>query len=82
MNVHRTGVVRSAARATHLAYGFIRGRTLEQMEPRRNVRLPAYLAQHYDEHLFAEVRKMLKKYGPVGFLEPECMRAAPARIAA
>lgn len=31
---HRTGVVRSEARATLLAYGFLRGRTLEQVETR------------------------------------------------
>lgn len=74
MNVHRKGVVGDAARATHLAYGFIRGRTLEQMESRRNVGLPPYLASQYDDRLFAEVRKMLKKYGPAGFVEPECMR--------
>lgn len=57
--------MRSAARSTHLAYGFIRGRTLEQME-----------AKSETEPDWDNVRKMLKKYGPVGMLEPEVMRKA------
>lgn len=62
---HRVKVVRSEARCTHLAYGFIRGRTLEQMEPSSET-----------EPDWDRVRKMLKKYGPAGMLEPEVMKKA------
>lgn len=64
---HRVLVVRSEARATHLAYGFIRGRTLEQMEASSDPAAPP----NWDK-----VRSMLKRYGPVGMLEPEIMRKA------
>jgi CRISPR/Cas system-associated endonuclease Cas1 len=49
---HRRTVVREEARATHLAYGLIRGRTLEQME--RNART----APKWDR-----VNRMLRRYG-------------------
>lgn len=62
---HRVSVVRGEARCTHLAYGFIRGRTLEQME-KKSVCPPNW----------EKVRAMLKKYGPAGMLEPEAMRKA------
>lgn len=62
---HRISVVRSEARCTHLAYGFIRGRTLEQMEAKSDTPPD-----------WERVRKMLKKYGPTGMLEPEVMRKA------
>lgn len=63
LRLHRVGTVRQAARETHLAYGFIRGRALEQMEAKAAVK-PDWEA----------VRKMVKKYGPRDFIEPECMR--------
>lgn len=57
MNDHRTGVLRRAARATHLAYGLIRGRTHEQMEPGASGReLPMKIV--------VEVDRMVRKYGP------------------
>lgn len=62
---HRRGIVRSEARCTLLAYGFIKGLTLEQMEPKRD-----------SEPNWDKVRAMLKKYGPVGMLEPEVMKKA------
>lgn len=55
LHLHRVRDVRTEARATHLAYGFLRGRTLEQMEPGR-VKLDPYLQ--------GKVDAMLKKYGP------------------
>lgn len=67
---HRTSVVRAAARHTHLAYGFIRGKRYEQMEQ------PGSSTPDWEA-----VRKMVKKYGPKGFVEPECMRA-PLKLAA
>jgi hypothetical protein len=71
LHTHRVLQVRSAARATHLAYGFIKGRTLAQMEPTRRP-VPDYI----ESLLWADVRKMLKKYGPFGMLEPEVMKKA------
>lgn len=53
---HRRGVVREAARASHLAYGLIRGRTIEQMERRSRTPVPA-----------TEIRRLCGKYGPAGF---------------
>lgn len=50
---HRKNVVRRACRNTHLAYGFLRGRTREQIETRCHD-LPNY----------REVRRMVEQYGP------------------
>lgn len=67
--VHRRTVVRDAARHTHLAYGIIRGRSIEQMEQTQR-RLPNW----------QEVRRMLRLYGPKGldaeFKEPPRASAA------
>jgi len=65
--LHRRGVVRSEARHTHLAYGFIRGRTLQQIEGRTE--WPAFVSRE-------RVQAMLKKYGPAGLAEPAEMRKA------
>ncbi len=63
---HRIGVVRWEARHTHLAYGFIRGLTIEMMEP------PG--SEPYDE---AKVKAMVKKYGPpLGPAAPTAERIA------
>ena len=59
---HRATVVRAATRSTHLAYGFIRGKTLTQMEAKS--RTPP----DWDS-----ISKMLKKYGP-----KEMMQMPPA----
>lgn len=68
LELHRKFVVRKAARHAHLAYGFIRGLTLEQMEPTRKT-----------DPDWETVRKMLKKYGPRNFVEPECMTSKVKR---
>lgn len=73
---HRVNEVRSEARATHLAYGFIRGLTLEQMEPTRTQNLKYSHGERMEKALFERVRKMLQKYGPKGMLEPEAMKMA------
>lgn len=65
LRLHRLSL-RAEARATHLAYGFIRGLTLEQMEPKRYMGLPRYLVTMYDERLMKRVAEMVKKYGPPG----------------
>lgn len=63
--LHRIGVVRQASRETLLAYGFIKGLTLEQMEPTR-----------HSEPNWDNVKKMLKKYGPLNMLMPELAKKA------
>lgn len=54
--VHRRGVVRYEARATHIAYSLIRGRTLEQIGEQPD-------ALESSESLKAKVNAMVKKYG-------------------
>jgi hypothetical protein len=51
--LHRIKDVRFAARHAHLAYGIIRGRTIEQME--RTSKTPPSKG---------EIERLLKKYGP------------------
>lgn len=53
LHLHRVTVVRHEARCTHLAYGLIRGRTLQQMERRDTL----------DPGCKSKVEAMLKKYG-------------------
>lgn len=53
LHIHRTLHLRSEARATHIAYGLIRGRTMEQMEPK------SYTKPDQDR-----IGAMVKKYGP------------------
>ena len=55
---HRILVVRPEARATLLAYGYIRGRTYRQVEPNSTTRnlIP-----------WKKVRAMVEKYGPKPF---------------
>lgn len=64
---HRIFVVRKAARDTHIAYGLIRGKTWQQMEPTAKT--------HPD---WDAVEKMVKKYGPHGMevVRPEPLKAA------
>lgn len=52
---HRVIDVRQEARVAHLAYGLIRGRTLERIEPKRTT-----------EPNWKRVHDLLKKYGPRG----------------
>lgn len=49
---HRRGIVRTAARETLLAYGFLRGRSYESME-----------AKCHEAPNWAAVKKMVEKYG-------------------
>ena len=53
MHNHRVLTVRSAARSTGIAYGFIRGRTLQQMEPTSKT-----------EPDWSAIKPMLRRYGP------------------
>lgn len=58
LHAHRVTAVRRAARLTHLAYGFIRGRRYRQIEPACDI-----------EPDWKEVGKMVKKYGLIDFDE-------------
>lgn len=55
---HRVSTVRDEARATHLAYGLIKGKTISQIE-RPTIRRPRI------ESLWKKVQTMITKYGPV-----------------
>lgn len=61
---HRRGVVRNEARATHLAYGFIRGLTRDQMEPKREPLIPLTTPDLWERQRMEKVNAMVKKYGP------------------
>ncbi len=61
MYLHRIHVVRVAARETAIAYGLLRGRTIEQIEKPNS--------KPYNK---ASVEKMLVKYGPI----PESARSS------
>ena len=50
---HRVDIVRKVARDTHVAYGLIRGKTIDQIEPGRK-----------SEPDWTAVEKMVQKYGP------------------
>lgn len=65
LQLHRVRDVRESARATHLAYGFIRGRTYAQMEGLR------YFAKNLqgeinlgDTRVLGAVARMIRFYGP------------------
>lgn len=63
LRVHRTSVVRLEARATLLAYGYIRGRTYKQLEGK-------VTPNHYtDKALCTKAKAMVEKYGEV--FDPE-----------
>jgi len=73
LHIHRVIAVRSEARVAQLAYGFIRGRAYERLEPKANTPPD-----------WKRVRALCKKYGPSLFEEPAVMRepiAAPVVIA-
>jgi hypothetical protein len=58
MYQHRIGIVRQVTRNTLIAYGLIRGQTIEQMEPNRK-----------SDPDWDAIDKMLKKYGPAQKIE-------------
>lgn len=53
---HRISAVRTAARASHLAYGLTKGLPIERIEKPREPR---------SEALLKDVRRMIERYGPV-----------------
>lgn len=57
---HRRGIVRKEARKTLLAYGFLRGRTREQIELRSRT--------HPD---WSDISRMVRRYGPRVFDETQ-----------
>lgn len=56
--LHRIGIVRKVQRDTLIAYGLIRGKTIDQMEPNRK-----------SDPDWDAINKMLKKYGPAQPIE-------------
>jgi hypothetical protein len=68
LHQHRVGVLRQEARATHLAYGFIRGRAWDRIEAKRRPDNEPTAAD------WKKVRDMCKRYGPKDFIEPDCMK--------
>src|SRR4051794_30482561 len=64
LHTHRVREVRTEAHATHLAYGFIRGRSRLQIEPNRRI-LPALA----EIAIWSRVTSMVKKYGAPGIEE-------------
>jgi hypothetical protein len=58
LRAHRVWDVRSESRATLVAYNFLRGKTLQQTEPRA-----------LSEPNWQRVETMVKKYGKVGLPE-------------
>lgn len=59
---HRVVVVRQEARIAQLAYGLIRGRTIDQMESTRREELARRTKAR-----MAKVEKLCMRYGPLGF---------------
>ena len=59
---HRLRVVRPEARATHIAYGFLRGRSYRQLERLPKDRKPSFL----EGPKWDRVEAMVKKYGKLG----------------
>jgi hypothetical protein len=68
---HRTGIVRSVARINNLAYGFLRGRSYAEMEPKTRTAVN-----------FEEVLKLVKRFGTPEDLRrwPEWQKAAVAHL--
>lgn len=60
LRLHRITVVRIEARATQLAYGFIRGRSYKQVEANAHS-----LDSYGEKFLWDKVRSMVDKYGKV-----------------
>lgn len=65
LHLHRTLHLRDEARASHIAYGLIRGRTMEQMERVSHTKPDQ-----------ARVDAMVKKYGPKPAAAPQLRRVA------
>ena len=65
LRVHRTTSVRFETRATHPAYGLIRGRTIERIE----------VSTTRTEALWKKVRGMIERYGPVAVEKRQALLA-------
>lgn len=56
---HRVGIVRYEARHAHVAYGLVKGRTVEQIEGKAK-----------SEPDWKKIKSMIIKYGPTKFAYP------------
>lgn len=61
LHMHRVGIVREEARATHLARAYLAGRAYREIEATTRCPLPAFIIK--------KVVKMLERYG--GLSEPD-----------
>lgn len=59
LRAHRSDTLRFEARASYLAYGLVKGRTVQQIECKVND------CNRRTEALWDRVRAMVKRYGPV-----------------
>jgi hypothetical protein len=69
MHQHRTQDLRIEARASSLALGFIKGRSLEEMEVLRATFLPVEKLAW--DRVMVKVDAMIKKYGPANFVKAQ-----------
>lgn len=60
LHIHRVGIVRAESRTAGLAYGFVRGRKLEQMEPKS-----------FTQPNWKRIKELCKKYGAFDTVVPE-----------
>lgn len=65
LHVHRVGVLRRESRHAHIAYGLIRGRSLDRIEPGSK--------KPIDEK---KIRTLLQRYGPSSLEVPSFKKAA------
>jgi hypothetical protein len=69
LTFHRKEPLRNEARASFVAYGLIKSRTLEQIEPNTKT-----------EPDWVKVRAMIKAYGPKDFVYPDSMTGKGEKI--
>ena len=74
MQDHRKSDLRLAARTTHLAYGFLRGRTYDQIEGTRELAPPGSYWRHVHDRLIANAAKMAAAYGAEGIAKCDIER--------
>jgi len=63
---HRRGEIRTEARASLLAYGFIRGRTYRSIESKTKE-----MGRVAHSQLWAKVNRLVVKYGPAEYRDPK-----------
>lgn len=67
--LHRVKDVRQESRASHVAYGYLRGKTLLQIENKSDWSVYGWLADHYQKDHWDKVAAMVRKYGSIEHYE-------------